>query len=808
MKKFLLTKLMLAISIPALSVTPFQLNNIEVKGVNTSQSQDIIKLLNLQQGTLISDNEIAQIIRKLYATGNFNNVTVDKDGNNLLIDLKLKQTIASVNFKGNSLIPTDQIRKTYEQNNIRQGAILNEDTLTQLNEEVERFYQSQGYSQVSVSTQVSTLDDGTVNVQVIVDENKKAYLRTLNLVGNKTFTEKEILAQSTIRPDTRWYNFYHNSNFNSTNKQLLLDNIANYYKDRGYAKFKVVSTEEQNLDKDKPQDVTFTVNIEEGKIYTVSSVSFFTRNTALDEDFAKLSKIAIDQNYNKSTVDNTVLAVKNYLAGMGYANPRIEPVLKFNEETNSVDIVIAVDKGARYAVNAIIFKGNYLTKDEVLRRTLLQQENSTYNLNLVNQDVSTLLRSGNFSDVTYETEVVEGSNDLLNLYYNVTETANGSFQVGLGYGSTQGITYSARLQQNNFLGTGRTVGINTEKSSGRLYASIDYTEPYVTTYGLSLSTSVYYSKINTEKYKRYYGYNYQQTVYGITLGTSIPVSRYGTLSGSVTYERNKYYNLYPEYYRMLYLQSIGQDIQNNKWTVRTKDITFNLQYNLNTYDRYLFPTSGYDFTIGAGVTALASTDKYYTMQASLKTFTPLTHTGNWVLGTRIAAAHARAMGDNFLPISALYTAGGAGTLRGLSDSSVGPASINCANGSSCGDLSASNFTRVNTYETVGGDSIVYGGLDLYFPLFRGEAAKTVRTSFFVDTAAVWSTKWNQYTASLDQSIFNGYEDWSKPNFRVTTGVNIDWQSPLGMLSFYLGTPIVSKKYDDKEVFGINFGTTY
>ncbi|RIY33074.1 outer membrane protein assembly factor BamA [Psittacicella melopsittaci] len=808
MKKFLLTKLMLALSIPALAVSPFQLDSVEVKGVNQSQSQDIIDLLNLKQGATINDNEIAQIIRKLYATGNFNNVSVNKVGNNLVIDLKLKQTIASVNFTGNSLIPTDQIRQTYEQNGIRQGAILNEDTLTQLNEEVERFYQSQGYSQVAVSTRISTLDDGTVNVQVIVDEKKRAYLRTLNIVGNKTFTEKELLSDSTIRPDTRWYNFYHNSNFNSQNKQLLLDNITNYYKDRGYAKFRIVSTQEANLSTEKPQDVTFTVTVDEGALYKVSGISFFSRNTALDEEFKKLNKVVVGNNYNKASVDATVQAIKDYLAGLGYANANIEPVLRFDDANNTLEIVIAVDKGARYTVNTIIFNGNYLTKDEVIRRTLLQQENSIYNLNLVNQDVSTLLRSGNFSDASFRTETVAGTSDLLNLYYDVKETANGSFQIGLGYGSTQGITYTAKLQQNNFLGTGRSVGITAERSSGRLYGAIDYTEPYVTTYGLSLNTSVYYSKINTEKYRRYYGYNYRQTVYGLTLGTSIPVSRYGTLSGSVTYENNKYYNLYPEYYRMLYLQSIGQDIENGRWTVRTRDITFNLSYNLNTYDRYLFPTKGYDFTIGAGITSLASTDKYYSMQASFKTFTPLSNNRNWVLGTRIAAAHAVAMDGKYLPISALYTAGGAGTLRGLSDASVGPASINCSTGSTCTNLSASSFTRVNTYEVVGGDSIVYGGVDLYFPLFRGEVAKSIRTSFFVDTAAVWSTQWKKYTASLDQSILNGYEDWSKPNFRVTTGINLDWQSPLGLLSFYLGTPVVSKSYDDKEIFGINFGTTY
>lgn len=808
MKKFLLTNLMLAITAQAFAITPYTLNQVEINGVTKNQGQDILGLLQLKQGTTINDKEIASIIRKLYATGNFTNVAVNPKGNDLVIDLQLKQIIASLNFKGNSLIPTDQIRQTYEQNNIRQGAILNEDALSSLNEEVEKFYQSQGYSQVSVSTKVTTLEDGTVNVDIIVDEKKKAYLQTLNITGNNTFTQKQILSESIIRPGTHWYNFYHNSHFTNQGKKQLLDNIANYYLDRGYVRYKVLSQKEENSNAERPQDVTFNITISEGNVYSVNQVKFFTRDEDLDSELAKFNQVTTQSTYNKSKVDATVELIKNYLAGLGYADPKISPVLDINDSNNTVTVTFAVDKGVRYTVSNIKFKGNYLTKDEVLRRELLQHENAIYNLNLVNEDVTSLLRTGNFQDVTYKTEKVEGSADLLNLEYEVKETANGNFQIGIGYGDTQGITYTAKLQQNNFLGTGRSVGIDLERSSGRSYMSLDYTEPYVTNYGLSINGSIYYSKVNTEKYKRYYGYNYQQEVYGVTLGTSIPVSRYGRLSGSVTYEQNRYWNLYPEYYRALYLNSIGQNTTNGSWKVRSRNVTFNLTYNYNTYDRYLFPTKGFDFTVGTGITSFLSTDKYYNFAASLKTFTSLNEKGTWVLGTRLGANHVRAFGNRYLPISALYTAGGSGTLRGLSYASVGPASINCQSGATCSTTSSTGFNRVNVSEVVGGDSLIYGGVDLYFPLFRGEAAKTVRTSFFVDTAAVWNTKWKTYTANLDSSIFKGYEDWSKPNFRVTAGFNLDWNSPMGLLSFSIGTPVVKKDYDDKEIFSINFGTTY
>lgn len=193
---------MTVLSTAALAVTPFNLNGIEVKGVNQNQEQNITQLLKLQKGEKIDDKKIADIVKKLYATGNFDRVAVDTQANNLIVDVQLKQIVASLNFKGNSLIPTEQIRKTYEDNNVRQGSLLNKDLIDRLNEEVSNFYQSQGYSQVAVSTRYQTLDDGTVNVTVYIDERSKAYLKELTIKGNNSFTQDQILADSKILPNT------------------------------------------------------------------------------------------------------------------------------------------------------------------------------------------------------------------------------------------------------------------------------------------------------------------------------------------------------------------------------------------------------------------------------------------------------------------------------------------------------------------------------------------------------------------------------------------------------------------------------
>lgn len=809
MKKFAFTNLMLALSVSAYAITPFKVENVVINGVNPNQMSALQALIDVKQGTQINDAKVKEVITKLYATGNFNNVIVDKVNNNLVIDVKFKEVIATVNFEGNNLLPTEQIRKSFDDNNVRTGAPFNEDRITALTEEIEKFYQSQGYNHVEVSSAYDKLADGTVNVRILIDEKKKSYLKDLQVTGNNTFTVDQLLTDSLVRPDTKWYNFYHNSNFNAQGVATLNDAIKNYYLEKGYAKFKVNSSKQEYLDAENPQNVTYKLDLTEGDVYKFGNFSVFTRNNEFNESVAKFSSINSGDLFKQSRVDATVSSVKAYLAGLGYARAIVEPVFKYNDETKTVDVILAIDPGSRFTVNSITFTGNYLTKDYVLRRMLRQQENATFNSNLVDADKSALLRTGFFSDVDSSYAPVAQSSDLLDLTYKVTETPNGSFNIGVGYGDVQGLTFTTKFSQSNFLGTGRTVALELTKSAGRFVSSLDYTEPYITNYGLSLNGSIYYSYTDTSKLSSYSGSDYKQEVYGLSVGTSIPVSLYGRLSGSVSFENNKYYNLTPEWYRGLYLASIGQLKQGEEWKINTKNTTFSLSYNWNNYDRYLFPTKGTDFTASASYTGLFSTDKYLSTGLSLRNYQPLNDSRSFILSSRANASKVFTAGSKYLPISALYSAGGFGTLRGYSYGSVGPVPINCSVSSVyCSVDHPEYFTRVNTGSTIGGDVLVSGGLDLIFPLFRGEAAKTVRTSAFIDTAAVWSTSWNDYTKNLDPKVLAGLENYAKPNFRYSYGLNLDWQSPLGLLSFSVAKPINKQAGDNTELFSINFGTTF
>lgn len=513
--------------------------------------------------------------------------------------------------------------------------------------------------------------------------------------------------------------------------------------------------------------------------------------------------------YDISSINETSTALKDYLATLGYAQAVVEPVYNYDEANHTVKVTFAVDKGQRYTVNTINFKGNYLTKDYVIRRQLMQQENAIYDLNLVQDDVSTLMRSGWYSNVDYSTKPVANTPDLLDLTYNLKEAPNGSFQIGVGYGDTQGVTFNTKFQQSNFLGTGRNFGIDLQKSNGTTSAQIDLVEPYFTTSGISLNTSVYYSYTNTAKLKSYSGYNYTQRLIGATIGTTIPLSRYSSLTTNLNYEYNYYYNLYPEYYRGLYLKSIGQLPEVGKpWKVHSRDLSLNLSYNYNTYNRYLFPTKGNDFTVSSSLVLFGSTNKYVNFGVKFRNFTPLDKNHNWVVSTRFQAAHARGLSGKFLPINSLYAVGGQGTLRGMKYGSIGPLAINCSDKSTCDVNKPSTFNKFNLNETIGGDTMVSGGFDLFVPIFRGEAANVVRTSLFVDAAAAWSTKWKSYTKELSSEFLAKVGDYSKPKFRATAGASLEWQSPMGLLSFSVGVPIVKQASDERELFSINFGASF
>lgn len=824
MKKFLLTNLAV-IAATASAISPFTLKNVEFEGISENQASSLQDLLKLHAGDRVDDKKVADAIRTLYATGNFNNIDIQRTpGDNLKVTLDPKKVIATVNFKGNSLLPTDQIRKSYEDANVRTGARLNSDTIDNLNEAIENFYKSQGFNQVEVSTQYQAREDGTVDVTVYINESKKAYLKELRIVGNKAFTQSQLIKNSKLHPNTSFFNFYHNSNFNAEGEKELLKSISDYYLNRGYARYKLVGTTEEKLNPQRPQDVTWTVNISEGDVYKVSGVDFFTRDDDLLAEFKRRDFVKTDDIYRQAQVDYTIDAIKNYLATLGYARPEVKPVLSFDDANKTVKVTFAINKGNKYKVNLISFEGNHLTKDEVIRRQLLQQENAVYNLNQVEYDVATMQRTGFFQDVSHEIRPVQGTPDQVDLVYKFREAPNGSFQIGLGYGDSQGVTFTAKLTQSNFLGTGRTVSVEAEKSAGRLSASLDFTEPYITKSGIALNTSVFYSSVDTEKLKNYNGAVYRNETFGASLGTAIPLSRYQTLRPSISFRQSHTYNLGKEYTRYTYLKSIGQEPKTDSdvWEVTTRNLEFGLTYNFNNFDRYLFPTKGTDITISGTITKPLSTDAYWTATASFRNYLPLDSQGKFVFSTRFRAAHAAGIGDKQLPLSALYSVGGYTSIRGFNSGAFGPASIQCSVDSTGAhkQYSAENAAAGNCSpsfgNTLGGDTMVHGGFDLIFPLFFGEAARSVRTYGFFDYGAAWHTKWNDIvkdfpgkeTWANDKVKYPRYEDYSKPNFRASVGIGLDWQSPLGLLSFAVSKPVIKKDYDRSETFSINFGTNF
>jgi outer membrane protein insertion porin family len=242
--------------------------------------------------------------------------------------------------------------------------------------------------------------------------------------------------------------------------------------------------------------------------------------------------------FSRALLEFSSDTITNSLSNIGYAFAKVNPIPTTNRAEQTVAINMQVVPGPRVSVRRILFRGNTRTSDEVMRREMRQFENSWYSQAAIDRSKIRLQRLGYFESVEVETPAVSGSNDQVDVVYNVKETTSGSFVFGLGYSQSYGMTTSVQLSQNNFLGGGNRVSVEASRSSYLQRYGFSYTNPYFTDDGVSLGYNLSwreldYSDFNTAQYNSTNGS--AQVVFGVPLTETDTVSlMFGIDSNQIT----------------------------------------------------------------------------------------------------------------------------------------------------------------------------------------------------------------------------------------------------------------------------------
>jgi outer membrane protein insertion porin family len=810
MKRFCLLLLMLAATGLA-SAETFRISDIRVDGLQRLSEGNIFSYVPIEVGDEMTPSLARSTIRDLWETGFFNDVSLSRDGSVLLIEVEERPAISSVDITGNRQIKNEDLMPALAAIGIAEGEIFNQLELDRVRQELIRQYYSRGHYAVEVETRVTQLARNRVELAIEVEEGDQARIRHINIVGNESFSEKEL--RDDFESDSKLGLFFWRGANKYTREKLSgdLEALRSYYLDRGYLDFSIESTQ-VSISPDK-QDIFVTANIREGEIYTISDVVLTGEMILGEETLRRLIMVEAGDIFSRKDLEQSVDNITAVLANIGYAFANVNPIPRIDRDTLETEINFYVEPGQRVYVRRVEFKGNVQSKDEVLRRELRQFEGAWFSQAAIDRSKDRIQRLGYFDNVNVETPAVEGTDDQVDIIVSVEEQPSGSFQIGLGFSQIQGIIASIQVQQDNFLGSGRRVGFGVSHSRIVSQAQINYTNPYYTDNGVSRGFFARYTEFDQGD-ANISSFSTSQAAAGVNYGFPITERDFIRLGASAqSVDINLPASLVPIdpddpdsglIVRIPASRPLGITLDEDKDGFLSSDergvTTYRIDgtWSRDSRNHYLNPTRGSLHRLGTEVSLPGSTRDFYRFTYRFRKYWPI-GTSGMAFSVRGDVAYGDAYDDyddrlalepieperiagncqeddivtldDGLPFYEHFYGGGVSDIRGFDDNSLGPKDRFC--------------------RSVGGDFKVFGGFELAFPLPNIEASGT-RLAWFVDVGNVYR---NADTFEVD-------------DLRASTGLSLTWQAPIGPVIINLATPLKKRDGDDTQAIQFSFGQTF
>ncbi len=756
-----------AASLSPAAAQTFRFDSVTVEGNARVDAGTVLAQARVPRGTALSAGELNDAFQRLAGSGLYETVAFEPRGSTLLIRIEERPVVGRISIEGNRRLDDEELlalvtsspRRVYDPATAEADAAAIADA-----------YEARGRLAASVTPKIIRRTGGVVDLVFEIAEGRTVETERVSFVGNRAFSDRRLrrvldtkqagllrqfIARDTFVPDRIEFD-----------KQLLSD----FYASRGYIDFQVLSANSEFARDRSAFFVTF--NIREGQSYTINRV---TASSDLPDvnaaEFAAVSRLRTGQRWSPAAIDSTIQRMERLAIRKGLNFVRADPEITRNQRDLTLDLNFRLVRGPRIFVERIDIEGNATTLDRVVRRQFDVVEGDPFNPRQIRETAERIRALGFFSNADVETREGTAADQII-VDVDVEEQPTGTLTFGASYSADDGPGLNAGFSERNFLGRGQTLRLNVTTGTSAASSRFSFIEPSFLSRDLRFQFDAFY--IQTDRSEAFY----DTRVVGFSPSFTFPVSQNGRLTLTYRVSEDTISGL--DFGDPDDADDNGSSpiLQREEGTAITSVLGYS--YSYDTRRTGLNPNAGVLLRFGQDFAGIGGDTEYIETSALALAQTRVLN-DEVTLRATIEGGVVNSIGDGETRVIDRFFLS-SDQLRGFAPLGLGPRDLNATN-----------------EDALGGNAFAVARLEAEFPLGLPEEYG-IAGGVFVDAGSVWSL---DDTAGAD-----GVEVDDGFSLRVSTGVSLFWDTPIGPLRFNFAKAVQKEEYDDERIFNLTVTTEF
>jgi len=732
------------------------IESVSVEGASRIDPETVLLQVESTTGSQFAADEVSADIKAVYRTGYFETVRVERapgsaGGLDLIFIVREKPSIRNIYFKGNEEISDDTLKEVL---GVEERKFFDREKILESVRGAEAFYEAKGYYRTSISYDSEEVGENLVDLIYEVKEGGQRRIEELVFEGNNNISASDLKSVVQTRPYA-WYKSWITGSGVASEQIVEQDRraISRHYLENGYATIRVDEPEIREVE----DGVAVVFKVVEGPLFSFGKID--VSGDLVEGDLLKTledTEVVSGETFNIDLLRKDTFTITGKFTDVGYAFANVEPATNVNPGSGTVDVKFIIDRGDKVKVNRINFFGNDKTRDNVLRRALKVGEREEYSSSKIERSQVLLQRTGYFEEVSITPSPTQRA-DEVDLDIRVREGQTGTFSVGAGVSSGDGVLFSTRVTENNLFGSGNSLSVDINTGTRRENYVLSFNNPRINDTWWSGGIDLLAVQREFDDFDR------SQAGGSITVG--YPLWFLGP-----EYLEDIRFSLRYEGIRIK-IDEVTEDapqlIMDEEGRTTSSSLTPRLVRN--TIDNPLSPTTGSRQSMSVEVSGLGLEERFWLAQASNTFYYPFYEAsfGDFVFAHRVNFGWGENYeGDDTFPLFRRFFPGGINSVRGFEARELGP--------------------KNDDGNEFGGNKQLVSNFELILPLLSESGLNLL----------------------LFYDIGNAFDDEESIEFdglRQSVGWGIRWRSPIAPIRIEIGYPLDSEEGESSVVTHFSFG---